>query len=68
MSEDKPHSHWRVSVETSGNLIVSIETECYGGREISDADEATIREAAYNLLAFIGDTSQTKIVKEMKDE
>ena len=49
------HKHWRVTVETGLEQIVCIETECLSGREISDADEATIRECAYHLLAFIGD-------------
>lgn len=54
MSENR-HPHWRVSVETSGETIVSIETEMLAGREISEADEDAIRTAAHNLLAFIGD-------------
>lgn len=49
------HPHWAVTVEASGEKIVRLETECYGGREISDADEVAIRTAAYHLLAFIGD-------------
>lgn len=49
------HPHWRVSVETSGELIVAIEPEMLAGREISEADEDAIRTAAHHLLAFIGD-------------
>jgi len=44
-----------VSVETSGDLIVAIETNMLAGREISKADEVAIRTAAHHLLAFIGD-------------
>jgi len=47
--------HWRVSVETSGETIVSIEPEMLAGREISDEDEVLIRTAAHHLLSFIGD-------------
>lgn len=54
MSENR-HPHWRVSVETSGELIVSIETEMLAGRDLSEADEDAIRTAAHHLLAFIGD-------------
>lgn len=50
------HRHWRVTVETGLEKIVCIETECLSGRELSDADEATIREAAHHLLAFVGAT------------
>lgn len=50
------HEHWRVSVETSGEHIVSIEPEMLAGREISEADEGAIRTAAHHLLSFIGDT------------
>lgn len=53
--EAERHPHWAVTVETSGEHIVRLETECYGGRELSAADEATIRTAAHHLLAFIGD-------------
>lgn len=53
------HGHWRVTVETGTDQIVCIETECLSGREISDADEATIREAAHHLLAFIGESTST---------
>lgn len=49
------HSHWAVTVEASGEEIVRLETECYGGRELSAADEDAVRTAAQHLLAFIGD-------------
>lgn len=51
----KTHDHWRVTVETSGEHIVSIEPELLAGREPSEADENAIRAAAYHLLGFIGD-------------
>lgn len=53
----KRHDHWRVSVETSGEQIVAIESDMLAGREISEADEDAIRTAAHHLLAFIGDPS-----------
>jgi hypothetical protein len=55
MTNPVTHPHWRVSVETSGDLIVAIETEMLCGREISKAEEDAIRTAAHHLLAFIGD-------------
>ncbi len=57
-----PHDHWRVSVETSGEHIVSIEPEMLAGREPSDADTIAIRTAAHHLLAFIGDHAQPQPV------
>lgn len=51
------HPHWAVTVETGGEQIVRLETECYGGRELSAADEDAVRTAAQHLLAFIGDRS-----------
>lgn len=56
------HEHWRVSVEASGEHIVSIEPEMLAGREISEADEQAIRTAAHHLLAFIGDPSPAPAV------
>ncbi|QFG35294.1 hypothetical protein BDE18_3357 [Paracoccus pantotrophus] len=51
------HPHWAVTVETGGEQIVRIETECYGGRELSAADEDAVRTAVRHLLAFVGDRS-----------
>lgn len=47
--------HWSVTVERNGEQIVTIETNCLAGREISTEDEEAIRTAAHHLLAFIGD-------------
>lgn len=49
------HDHWRVTVETSGEHIVSIEPEMLAGREPSEADYDAIRTAAHHLLSFAGD-------------
>lgn len=46
------HDHWRVTVETSGEHIVSIEPEMLAGREPSEADYDAIRTAAQHLLSF----------------
>ncbi|MGV0879479.1 hypothetical protein V6767_20300 [Martelella sp. FLE1502] len=59
MSNAEPHEHWRVAVEISGELIVSIETEMLAGRELSEQDEATVEAAARHLLGFIGRSPQT---------
>lgn len=47
--------HWAVTVSRSGDEIITIESNCLSGREISAADEQTIRTAARHLLSFIGD-------------
>jgi len=47
--------HWSVTVEREGERVVTIESECLSGREISPEDEDAIRTAAHHLLAFIGD-------------
>jgi hypothetical protein len=47
--------HWAVTVERSGEKIVTIESNCLSGRDLSPEDEETIRTAAHHLLAFIGD-------------
>ena len=49
------HPHWAVTVAASGEHIVTLETECYGGRDPSPADEDAISTAAHHLLSFIGD-------------
>ena len=50
-----PRPHWSVTVSRNGEEIVTIESNCVSGREISPADEETIRTAAHHLLGFIGD-------------
>jgi len=53
---DTPHTtqHWAVTVSRNGEDIVTIESNCLSGREISDEDERIIELCANNLLGFIG--------------
>ena len=46
--------HWSVSVERAGKNIVTIESNCLSGRDLSAEDKETIRTSARNLLAFVG--------------
>ncbi len=46
--------HWSVSVTRDGETIVTIESNCLSGRDLSPEDEDTIRLAAKHLLAFVG--------------
>lgn len=52
---DIARHHWAVTVSRDGEEIVTIESNCLSGREISAEDEETIRTAARALLGFIGD-------------
>jgi hypothetical protein len=47
--------HWAVTVERDGEQVVTIESNCLSGRDISPEDEEAIRASAHHLLAFIGD-------------
>lgn len=47
--------HWAVTVYREGEEIVTIESNCLSGRELTPEDEAAIRTAANHLLAFIGE-------------
>lgn len=49
------NDHWAVTVERSGEKVVTIETNCLCGRDIGTEDTVAIRNAAHHLLAFIGD-------------
>lgn len=51
----KSTQHWAVTVSRNGEDIVTIESNCLSGREITAEDEHAIRTAAYHLLAFIGE-------------
>jgi hypothetical protein len=46
--------HWAVTVQADGETVIAIESNCLSGRELSDADEAIIRNAAEHLLSFLG--------------
>lgn len=50
-----PRSTMAVTVERDGEPVVTIATNELSGRDLSHADVDTIRAAAHQLLAFIGD-------------
>jgi hypothetical protein len=47
--------HIAVTVCRNGDQVVTIETNCLSGREISPEDAEAIRWAARQLLGFIGE-------------
>lgn len=49
-----PREHWAVTVSRDGEAILTIETNCVSGRNLTEADEACIRDCARHLLAFVG--------------
>lgn len=55
-------THWAVTIERDGEQIVTIESNFLSGRDITPEDEATIRNAAHHLLAFIGDPAPSEKV------
>ncbi len=54
LGENQVKDHWSVTVTRNGEDVVTIESNCLSGREISPEDEAVISTAAHHLLAFIG--------------
>jgi len=46
--------HWAVTVSADGEPLVTIETNCLSGRDLTPDDEDVIQWAAHHLLAFIG--------------
>jgi hypothetical protein len=53
--EKEPTQSWAVTVERNGEQIVTIESNCVSGRDISDEDARVIRTAAHHLQAFLSD-------------
>jgi hypothetical protein len=49
------NDHLAVTVWRNGEEVVTIGTNYLAGKEIEPADEESIRTAARNLLAFIGE-------------
>ena len=64
--EVERHDHWAVTVSASGEHIITLEPECYGGREPSSADEDAIRTAAHHLLSFIGDDTPAALRERLE--
>lgn len=56
-----PHTeqtqHWSVSVHRNGEQVVTIESNCLSGREISEADAEVIRTCAEHLRSFVGEST-----------
>jgi hypothetical protein len=51
---DQSTQSWAVSVERDGENIVTISSNCLGGRDLSAEDERVIRMAAEHLNSFVG--------------
>jgi len=49
-----PQEHVAVTVYRDGEQILTIETNCVSGRDLDAEDERAIRDAARQLLAFVG--------------
>ena len=64
--EVERHHHWAVTVAASGEHIITLEPECYGGRDPSSADEDAIRTAAHHLLSFIGDDTPAALRERLE--
>lgn len=50
-------------MRVNGEHVLTIESNCLSGRQLSDVDEEAIRTAAQHLLAFVGQES-----REVKNE
>jgi hypothetical protein len=53
--------HWSVTVKRNGECVLTIESNCLSGRELSADDVDCIEHAARNLLAFIGRDSSNRV-------
>ena len=47
--------HWGVDVRVNGAQVLTIESNCVYGKQLTDDEEEVIREAARHLLAFVGE-------------
>lgn len=45
--------HWAVAVSRNGEAIVTLESNCMSGRDISEEDARIVRLAAEHLRSFI---------------
>lgn len=60
--------HWAVTVERNGERVVTIESNCLSGRDLSPEDQEAIRTAAQHLLSFVGERRQDDLSKLSNEE
>jgi hypothetical protein len=46
--------HWSVAVNRNGENILTIESNCLSGKDLTLEDQETIRQCARHLVAFVG--------------
>lgn len=46
--------HWSVAVNRNGENILTIESNCLSGKDLTLEDQETIRQCARHLLSFVG--------------
>lgn len=56
MTQLRERQSWAVIVERNGEEVVTLSSNGYGGRDLSDDDERIVRRAAEHLLSFLGQT------------
>lgn len=54
-AEGETTQHWAVTVSRNGTDILTIESNCLSGRDLSPEDARIVRDCGRHLLAFIGD-------------
>lgn len=50
--------HWGVYCYVNHKQVLTIESNCVFGRDLSDEDKEAIRSMAEHLLAFVGERKQ----------
>jgi hypothetical protein len=55
-SKSKKIQHWGVDVRVNGKHVLTIESNCVFGKDLSDIDKDAIRLAASHLMAFVGES------------
>lgn len=56
--------HWAVSVFSDGETVLTIESNCVCGRDLSDDDKQLVRDCAQHLLAFVGEPAGAAVPQE----
>lgn len=52
--------HWAVTVSRNGQEILTIESNCVSGLDLTYEDEGVIRNAAEHLLSFVGPVTKVQ--------
>lgn len=57
--------HWGVDVRLNGERVLTIESNCLSGRDLSDEELEAVYQCALHLIGFCGRTAENKELAQL---